>query len=89
MLNQLESNIMQNKDQIILKSLLRTEVRGDFSIHGTKFFHNAVFHQKSKKFDVVSLPVFWPTKGTGGLKHHIFFISYGKQYPKIIWFHGC
>ena len=57
MLNQLESNIMQNKDQIILKSLLRTEVRGDFNIHGTKFFYNAVFHQKSNKYDVVSLPV--------------------------------
>ena len=37
--------------------VLRTEVRGDFNIHGTKFFHNAVFHQKSKKYDVVSLPV--------------------------------
>ena len=36
---------------------LRTEVRGDFNIHGTNFFHNAVFHQKSKKYDVVSLPV--------------------------------
>jgi hypothetical protein len=36
---------------------LRTEVRGDFNIHGTKFFDNAVFHQKSKKYDVVSLPV--------------------------------
>ena len=30
---------------------------GDFNIHGTKFFYNAVFHQKSKKYDVVSLPV--------------------------------
>ena len=29
--------------------VLRTEVRGDFNIHGTNFFHNAVFHQKSKK----------------------------------------
>ena len=37
--------------------LLRTEVRGDFNIHGTKFFYNAVFHQKSNKYDVVSLPV--------------------------------
>ena len=36
---------------------LRTEVRGDFNIHGTKFFYNAVFHQKSNKYDVVSLPV--------------------------------
>ena len=30
---------------------------GDFNIHGTKFFYNAVFHQKSKKYDNVSLPV--------------------------------
>ena len=36
---------------------LRTEVRGDFNIHGTKFFYNAVFHQKLNKYDVVSLPV--------------------------------
>ena len=28
--------------------LLRTEVRGDFTIHGTKYFKNGVFHQKSK-----------------------------------------
>ena len=32
-------------------------VRGDFNIHGTKYFYNAVFHQKSKNYDVVSLPV--------------------------------
>ena len=37
--------------------ILRTEVRGDFNIHGTKFFYNAVFYQKYKKNDVVSLPV--------------------------------
>ena len=36
---------------------LRTEVRGDFNIHGTKYFKDAVFHQKSKNYDVVSLPV--------------------------------
>ena len=36
---------------------LRTEIRGDFNIHGTKYFYNAVFHQKSKDYDVVSLPV--------------------------------
>ena len=39
------------------KGPLRTEVTGDFNIHGTNFFHNAVFHQKSNKYDVVSLPV--------------------------------
>jgi hypothetical protein len=33
--------------------------------------------------------VFWPTKGTGGLQHHIFLIFDGKQHPKNIWFHGC
>ena len=32
---------------------LRTEVRGDFNIHGTKYFQDAVFHQKSKNYDVV------------------------------------
>jgi hypothetical protein len=30
-----------------------------------------------------------PTKGTGGLQHHYFFIFDGKQHPKNIWFHGC
>ena len=30
---------------------LRTEVRGDFNIHGTKNFQDAVFHQKSKNYD--------------------------------------
>ena len=33
--------------------------------------------------------VFWPTKGTGGLQHHTFLISDGKQHPKNIWFRGC
>ena len=28
---------------------LRTKVRGDFNIHGTKYFYNAVFHQKLKE----------------------------------------
>ena len=37
--------------------VLRTEVRGDFNIHGTKFFYNAVFYLKSNKYDVVILPV--------------------------------
>ena len=39
--------------------LLRTKVRGDFNIHGTKYFYVAVFHQKSKKYDVVSLLYLW------------------------------
>jgi hypothetical protein len=33
--------------------------------------------------------VFWPTKGTGGLQHHIFLIFDGKQHPKKNWFRGC
>ena len=33
--------------------------------------------------------VFWPTKCTGGLQNHIFFIFDGKQHPKNIWFCGC
>ena len=40
---------------ILLQGVLRTEVRGDFNIHGTKYFEDAVFHQKSKNYDVVSL----------------------------------
>jgi hypothetical protein len=41
---------------------LRTEVRGDFNIHGTKYFYDAVFHQKSKNYDVVrtSSTFGWP-----------------------------
>ena len=42
---------------IIQSNVLRTEVRGDFNIHGTNFFYNAVVYQKSNKYDVVSLPV--------------------------------
>ena len=41
----------------VISYVLRTKVKGDFNIHGTKFFYNAVFHQKSKKYDVVSLLV--------------------------------
>ena len=42
---------------------LRTEVRVDFNIHGTKKFYDAVLHQKSKKYDVLSLLYFgWPKK---------------------------
>ena len=44
-------------DVVTKPSPLRTKVMGDFNIHGTKFFDNAVFHQKSNKYDVVSLPV--------------------------------
>ena len=40
---------------IVSKKYLRTKVRGDFNIHGTRNFYVAVFHQKSKNYDVVSL----------------------------------
>ena len=35
--------------------LLRTEVRGDFNIYGTKYFQYAVLLQKSNIYDVLSL----------------------------------
>ena len=38
---------------------LRIEVRGDFKIHGTKYFQNAVFHQKSMMF-YASCTFGWP-----------------------------
>ena len=41
---------------------IRTEDRGDFNIHGTKYFYDAVFHQKSKIYDVVSLLYLWLAK---------------------------
>ena len=41
---------------------LRTEVRGDFNIHGTKNFQFAVFIQKSKIHDVLSLLYLWWSK---------------------------
>ena len=42
--------------------LLRTEVRGDFKIHGTKYFQDPVFHQKSRIYDVLSLLYLWLAK---------------------------
>ena len=38
----------------IFSFLLRTEVRDDFTIHGTKYFLDAVFYRKLKNYDVVS-----------------------------------
>ena len=38
-----------------LPKLLRTVVRGNFNIHGTKNFQDAVFHQKSKIYDFSSI----------------------------------
>ena len=46
----------------VTQSLLRTEVRGDFNIHGTKYFYDAVFHQKSKKCVIISLLYLWLAK---------------------------
>ena len=34
---------------IMSQICLRTEVRGDINIHGSKYFQDAVFHQKIKK----------------------------------------
>ena len=45
-------------------SLLRTKVRGDFNIHGTKYFQYAVFLQKSNIYDVLSLLNLWWAKKT-------------------------
>ena len=46
----------------------RTEVRGDFNVHGTKYFQDAVFHQKSKIYNVVSLLYLWLAKN-GQISH--------------------
>ena len=37
---------------------------GDFNIHRTKYFKDAVFHQKSKIYDVLSLLNIWLAKKT-------------------------
>ena len=78
---------------------LRTEVRDDFNIHGTRYFQDAVSHQKSKHYDVVSLPL--PLVGQ---KTHAVYeiltrlvitenpenaIFDGKQHSKNICFRGC
>ena len=36
-------------------AMLRTDVRGEFNIHGTKNFQDAVFHHKSKIYDFLSI----------------------------------
>ena len=54
-----------NRVETILKlhlNILRTEVKGDFNIPGTEYFQDAVFHQKSKIYDVVSLLYLWLAK---------------------------
>ena len=47
--------------------ILRTEVKGDFNIQGTKYFQYAVFLEKSKIHDVVSLLNLWRAKKTCSL----------------------
>ncbi|MCP3849736.1 MAG: hypothetical protein GY694_05800, partial [Gammaproteobacteria bacterium] len=39
--------------------LLRTDVRGDFNIHGTKISWDAIYHQKSKIYNVLSILKLW------------------------------
>ena len=51
---------MQNKP-------LRQVVRGNFNIHRTKKFQDAVFHQKSKIYDDLSLLYLWLAKKTRAL----------------------
>ena len=43
----------------MILTALRTEVRGNFNIHGTKIFWDAVFHDKSKFYDVLSILNLW------------------------------
>ena len=43
------------RNNFFCKSYLRTDVRGDFNIHGTKNFQDAVFHHKSKIYDFLSI----------------------------------
>jgi hypothetical protein len=43
---------------------LRTEVWGDFNIHGTKYFEGAIFHQKS-----ASCTFGWPKKSIPYMKY--------------------
>jgi hypothetical protein len=52
------------RENYVSKLYLRTEVRGDFNIHGTKKIQDAVFHQKSKDYDVLSLLYLWLAKKT-------------------------
>ena len=44
--------------------ILRTEVRGDFNIHGTKYFKDAAFYQKSKTYYVVRRLYLWLVQKT-------------------------
>ena len=43
--------------------IFRTEIKGDFNIHGTKYHQDAVFHQQSKIYDFVNTCTFgWLTR---------------------------
>ena len=59
-------------------SLLRTEVRGNFNIHGTKIFWDAVFHQKSKIYDFSSILNLW-------LRFLRPFLMKKKKFEKKVW----
>ena len=50
-------SLLSSQEDVSKKQI--TDVRGDFNIHGTKYFLVAVFHQKSKNYDVVSLLYLW------------------------------
>ena len=49
-------------ERVATSRFLRIEVRDDFNIHGTNYFQYAVFLQKSKNHDVVSLLNLWWAK---------------------------
>ena len=53
--------------KILYLTFLTPLVRGDFNIHGTKNFQDAVFLQKSNIYDVVSFLNLWWTKKTCSL----------------------
>ena len=71
----LYESLSQTKSSQLQKHfILRTKVRGDFKIHGTRYFQGAVFQAFSVITSRVNISwrvwVFWPTKGTVGLQHH-------------------
>lgn len=52
-------NALKGFFDVLSNNFLRTDVRGDFNIHGTKFFQDAGFHEKSKIYDVLSILELW------------------------------
>ena len=55
--------------------LLRTEVRGNFNIHGTSKFSHV-----NSQYSIKGMGI-GPPKGTGDLQCDTFLIFDGKQYP--------